>query len=126
MFNLHGVLGFTPLHHIPEAQGYWPADYLLVGVLFLVVGYYTIKTWQLHSNIEAGGSIGRMSNYLLWGVAFIWLHTVFEFAVVHYDQPWTFAKQWSIAPMILGFALVFLGITKLLRSFEVIGGVEGA
>lgn len=107
-------------HLPPGTKGYFPIDYIGVALLFLVLLYYGYRSLKIRRDLELGGALGRMSTYLVAGAGFLLLHAVFEFAVVHYDQPWTFAKQWSIAAETMGFLFLALGILNVLRSFNVI------
>lgn len=101
-------------------QGYMPADYLLQIILFVVSLYLAYRMFTLWRGMRSGGDSKRMMKFVFVGSLFLVLSNVFEFAVVIYNQPWTFAKQWSAAPAILGWALVFYGVVSMLRSIGVL------
>jgi len=101
-------------------QGYMPADYALQVVLLIVSVYITYRMFMLWRGMGRSGTAERMMKYVFVGSLFIITSNVFEFAVVIYDQPWTFAKQWSVGAAIVGWALVFYGVTTMLRSMGVL------
>lgn len=101
-------------------QGYMPADYFLQILLLVVSLYLAYRMFMLWRGMRTGGDSKRMMKFVFVGSLFLVLSNVFEFAVVIYNQPWTFAKQWSVAPAILGWALIFYGVVSMLRSMGIL------
>jgi hypothetical protein len=104
-------------------RGDFAADYMIQILMFLIalyVSYRMFRFWRRSS----GGTTQQMTRYVFVGSVFIVLSFVFEFAVVIYSQPWTFAKQWSVGAFIVGWALVFYGVVVMLRSMGVLPSTE--
>lgn len=103
-------------------QAYLPFDYLLWAVLVTVTGYFTVKIYKTVENLpeDLGGAVGDSVRYIQVGTVFIFIHTLYELLVIHYNQAWFVAKFLSITPQVFGLTLLFFGIFRYFRAIDVI------
>lgn len=98
---------------------YLPVDYVMQVLITLVAAGFVGLIWHTHRKLEVSGAVGNASRMFLLGSVFVLISEVMDFAVVQAHQPFGWAKLYSVAPQVAGFLFIFLGLTKLFRTYEV-------
>lgn len=100
--------------------GHSAANLVFQGILILVTLGFLIRQWRIHKRSEAGGAVKRMSQFALLGLGMILISEFMDFFVLQYEMPYFWVKLYSVTPQIGGILFVFIGVTSLLRAFDVL------
>ncbi|MFB6204039.1 MAG: hypothetical protein ABEJ75_00160 [Candidatus Nanohaloarchaea archaeon] len=105
-----------------SAVGYLPVDWVMQFAVIGVVVYFLAKQWRIHQSLESevGGAIREFSTLSVVGLFLIAVSEVMDLAVVQYHLPFVWPRLYSVIPQLGGILLIFVGLTGLLRQFEVL------
>lgn len=106
-----------------NAVGYLPVDWVIQFALIAVTGYFLYRQVQIHQSLQesgAGGALERLSLLSIVGIAFLMISEIMDIAVVQYHLPFVWPRLYSVIPQLGGMLLIFLGLTGLLRKFDVL------
>lgn len=105
-----------------SAIGYLPVDIAIQFALVALVAYFLYRQIKIQRMLEesgAGGALGRFSKLSTMGIGLILVSEIMDFAVVQFHLPFVWPRLYSVIPQLGGMLLMFLGLTGLLREFNV-------
>lgn len=97
----------------------WLAQIAVIGVTL----YFFVRQIQVHRNLKSaniGGAIGEFSTLTMTGIGLIVISEIMDIAIVQFHLPFVWPRLYSVIPQLGGFLLIFIGLSGLLREFDVL------